>query len=89
MVLIRKTCPFRLIRLYEVLPNCLSLKMVSASNQQLEIAFVYNPNIEIEKIRNLKAVVTHLADIGCTNQLIIGDYNSGMNKDLDLSLIHI
>ena len=42
MVLIRKTCPFRLIRCYEVTPNCLSMKMVSASNQELEIAFVYN-----------------------------------------------
>ena len=34
MVLIRKTCPFRLIRCYEVTPNCLSVKMVSASNQE-------------------------------------------------------
>ena len=57
--------------------------MVSASNQELEIAFVYNPNNEIEKMRNVKAAVTHLADNGCTNQLIIGDYNSSMNKDLD------
>ena len=59
MVLIRKKCPFRLIRCYEVTPNCLSVKMVSASNQELEIAFVYNSNDEIEKIRNGKAAVTH------------------------------
>ena len=32
MVIIRKICPFRLIRCYEVTPNCLSVKMVSASN---------------------------------------------------------
>ena len=47
MVLIRKTCLFRLIRCYEVTPNCLSVKMISASNQHLKIAFVYNPNHEI------------------------------------------
>ena len=49
MVLIRKTCTVSLIRHYEVTPNCLSIKMVSASNQELEIAFVYNPNNEMEK----------------------------------------
>ena len=63
--------------------NCLSVRLVSASNQELEIAFVYNPNNEMDKIRNLKAAVTHLAGNGCTNQLIIGDYNSIMNRDLD------
>ena len=61
----------------------LSVKLVSASNQELEIAFVYNPNDELEKIRNLKAAVTHLASNGCLNQLTIGDYNSSMNRDLD------
>ena len=73
MVLIRKSCPFSLLCHHEVTKNCLSVKMVSASNQELEIAFVYNPNDEMEKIRNLKAAVTHLADNGCSNQLIIGD----------------
>jgi len=82
-VLIRISCPFSVIRNYEVTPFCLSVKMVSASNQELEIAFVYNPNDEMEKIRNLKAVVTQLADNGCTNQLIIRDYNFSMNRDLD------
>ena len=33
--------------------------------------------------QEFKAAVTYLADNGCTNQLIIGDYNSSMNKDLD------
>ena len=61
----------------------LSVKIISASNQHLEIAFVNNPNDEIEKIRNIKAAVTYLADNGCTNQLIIRDYNFSMNKDLD------
>ena len=83
MVLIRKSSPFTPVRHYKVTPDCLSVKLVSASNQELEIAFVYNPNGEMEKIRNLKAAVTHLADNGCKNQLIIGDYNSSMNRDLD------
>ena len=83
LVLIRKSCPFSLISSCEVTPNCLSVRLVSASNQELEIAFVYNPNDELEKIRNLKAAVTHLAGNGCLNQLIIGDFNSSMNRDLD------
>jgi len=83
LVLIRKSCPFSLISSCEVTPNCLSVKLVSASNQELEIAFVYNPNDELEKIRNLKAAVTHLAGNGCLNPLIIGDFNSSMNRDLD------
>ena len=40
LVLIRKSCQFSLTRSYEVTPNCLSVKLVSASNQELEIAFV-------------------------------------------------
>ena len=36
MVLIRKSCPFSLIRCYEVTPNCLSVKMISASKQLLD-----------------------------------------------------
>ena len=39
MVLIRKTWPFRLICCYEVTPDCLSVKMISPSNQYLEIHF--------------------------------------------------
>ena len=78
MVLIRKTCPFKLNCHQDVRPNCLAVKLTSASNQELEIAFVYNPNDELEKIRNLKAAVTHLAGNGCLNQLIIGDYKIGL-----------
>ena len=83
MVLIRKTCPFSLIRHYKVTPNCLYVKMTSASNQELEIAFVYNPDAEVDKIKNPKAAVTHLAKNRYANQLIIGDYNSSMNTNLD------
>ena len=49
LVLIRKSCPFSLIHHYEVTPNCLSVRLVSASNQELEIAFVYNPHDELDK----------------------------------------
>ena len=35
------------------------------------------------KIKKLKAAVIQLSDDGCANQLIIGDYNSSMNTDLD------
>ena len=49
LVLIRKSCPFNLISSYEVTPNCLSVKLVSASNQELEIAFVYNPMMNWRK----------------------------------------
>ena len=83
MVLLRKTCLFNLVRHKEVTPNCLAVRLKSASNQKLEIAFVYNPNEETEKIKNLKNTVSHLADNGCSNQLIIGDYNLSMNRDLE------
>ena len=36
LVLIRKSCPFSLISSSEVTPNCLSVKLVSASNQELK-----------------------------------------------------
>ena len=83
IVLIRKSCPFKLNCHQVVTPNCLAVKLTSASKQELEIAFVYNANDEVDKIKNRKATVTHLADNGCANQLIIGDYNSSMNTDLD------
>ena len=74
----------------ELSPSCnsklscrLAVKLTSASKQELEKAFVYSPNDEVDKIKNLKAAVTHLADNGCANQLIIGDYNFSMNTDLD------
>ena len=73
MVLIRKSCPYTLNCHRKVTPNYLAVKLTSASKQELEIAFD----------KNLKAAVTHLAENGCANQLIIGDYNSSMNTDLD------
>ena len=59
------------------------MKLISASKQELEVAFVCNSSDEVDKIKNLKAAVTHLAENGCANQLIIGDYNSNMNTDLN------
>ena len=53
MVLLRKSCPFKLVNFKEVSSNCLSIKLESASNQELEIAFMYNPNDEADKISNL------------------------------------
>ena len=44
------------------------LHSLSASNQELEIALVYNPNDKMEKIRNLKAAVKHLADKSANNR---------------------
>ena len=38
LVLIRKSCPFSLISSYEVTPNCLSVKLVSASNQEYPLS---------------------------------------------------
>ena len=55
MVLLRKSCPFKLVNYKEVTNNCLSVKLESASKQDLEIAFVYNPNDEADKISNLSS----------------------------------
>ena len=74
MVLIRKSCPFALNCHQVVTPNCLAVKLTS------EIDFVYNPNDEVDKIKNFKAAV---ADNSGANQLSIGDYNFSMNMDLD------
>ena len=63
--------------------NCLSVKLESASKQELEIAFVYNPNDEAEKINNLSEALNQLASNGCKNQLLIGDYNTSLNTELD------
>ena len=59
MVLVRKTCPFKLDSHQVVISNCLAVKLTSASKQELEIAFVYNPNDEVDRIKKLKAAVTH------------------------------
>jgi len=66
-VLLWKTCPFSIVRHKEVTLKCLAVRLKSASDQELEIAFVYNPNEEIEKIKNLKKVVNHLADTAVLN----------------------
>ena len=63
------------------------MKLTSASKQELDIAFFYNPNYEVDKIKNLKAAVTHLADHGCANHLIIGDYNYSMGM-LKIHIMH-
>ena len=63
--------------------NCLAIKLKVASNQELEIAFVYNPNDETAIVKNLKKGIHHMADSGCFNQLIIWDENSILNRDLD------
>ena len=83
MVLVRKTCLFKLDSRQEETPNCIAVKLTSASKQELEIAFVCNSNDEVDKIKNLKAAVTHSAENVCANQLIIGDYSSSMNTNLD------
>jgi len=44
MVLLRKSCPFKLVGHKDVTSKCLSIQFKSSSNQELEIAFVYNPN---------------------------------------------
>ena len=53
MALLRKSCPFKQVEHKAVTSNCLSVQLKSASNQKLEIAFVYNPNDETDKISNL------------------------------------
>ena len=70
MVLLRKTSLLSLVCHTEVSPNCPAVRLNSDSNQELKIAFVYNPNEETEKIKNLKKAVNHLADNACSNQLI-------------------
>ena len=46
MVLLRKSSPFKMDKTEVVTQNCLAVKLKSASNQAIEIAFVYNPNDE-------------------------------------------
>ena len=83
MVLLRKSSPFKMVKTEVVTQNCLAIKLKSASNQEIEVAFVYNPNDESDKISNLRKALDHLADNGAKNQMIIGDYNTSMNFELD------
>ena len=71
MVLMRKSCPFKLVNFKEVTYNCLSVKMESAFKQDLEIAFVYNPNDEADKISNLSKALDQLSSNRCKIQLFI------------------
>ena len=83
MVFLRKPCPFKLVKYKDVTSNCLSISLQSASYQELEIAFWYNPNDEADKISNLSKALDQLSSNGCKNQLIIGDYNTSLNPELD------
>ena len=65
MVLLRKSCPFKLVSCKEVSHNCLSIKLESASNQELEIAFMYNPNDEAHKISNPSKALDQLSSNRC------------------------
>ena len=44
---------------------------------------MYNPNDEADKISNLSEALDQLSSNGCKNQLIIGDYNTSLNPELD------
>ena len=60
MVFLRKSCPLKLGGHKDVTSNCLAIQLESASNQELEIAFMYNPNNEPDKICNLSKALDHL-----------------------------
>ena len=81
MVLLRESCQFKLVDHKTVTSNCLSVQLESASSQELEITFVYNPNDETDNISNLSKALDHLTSNGCKNQLIIGDYNTSLNPE--------
>ena len=67
MVLLKKSCPFKLVNFKEISYNWLTVKLESASKQELEIAFVYNPNDEADKISNLSKALDQLSSNGCKN----------------------
>ena len=75
--------PFKLVVHKAVTSNCLAIKLKLASNQDLEIAIVYNPNDETDKISNLSKALDHLAENVSKNQMIIGDFNTSLNTELD------
>ena len=81
MVLLRKSYTFKLVDHKAVTSNCLAVQLKSASNQELEIAFIYNPNDETDKISNLSKALSFGWN-GNKNQLIIGDYNTSLNTEL-------
>ena len=83
MVLLRKSCPFKLFKSKDVTSSCLSILLKSASNQELKIAFVYNPNDEADKICILSKALDQSSSNGCRNQLIIGYFNTSLSPELD------
>ena len=83
MLLLRKSCPFKLVKYKDITSNCPSILLKSAPNQELEIAFVYNPNDEANKISNLSKAPDQLASNRCKKQLTIRDYNTSLNPELD------
>ena len=50
-----------------VTQNCLAVKLKSASNQEIEITFFYNPNNKSDKISNLRKTLDHMANNGVKN----------------------
>ena len=83
MVLLRKPCLFKLVEHKNVTSNCLSVYLKSASNQELETPFVYNPSDRTDKISNLSKALDHLVSNRCKSQLIIGDFNTSLNPKLN------
>ena len=61
-----------LVKYKDVTSNCFLVSLQSASNQELEIAFMYDPNDEADKISNLSEALDQLSSNGCKNQVIIG-----------------
>ena len=70
MVLLRKSCPFKLVKYKDVTSNCLSVLLKSASKQELEIAFVYNSNDEADKISNLSKALDQTPNLRKDQELI-------------------
>ena len=83
MVVLMKSCSFKLVDHRAATSKCLAVQLKTASNQELEVAFVYKPNDETDKISNISKTLDHLAENGSKNQLIIGDYNISLNTELD------
>ena len=44
---------------------------------------MYNPSNETDEISNLGKALNHLSENGSKNQLIISDYNTRLNTELD------
>ena len=64
------------VKYKDVTSNCLLISLQSASNQELEIAFMYDPNDEADNISNLSEALYQLSSNRYKNQVIIGVYNT-------------